>query len=192
MHSHVDKKNGPVNRISIVVSNYHDGEYPIDHMTHGTRAHIRYLWDSASMEFFEYLPTGGSDLFERYIKDQLHPYELTPMEGYTPQGDLQGQYIYIVSGTPEDVLDLVWRYCEALKLDVAGGGPGADDGTYDYFPGAVEAVRQLVLGLIECETYDATARKYYADLVRTAKATHYEGNEEADDLFLPIPEAVRR
>lgn len=185
MHSKTDEST-PVNRLVIAVSNYHDGEYPIAAMTAGAKADFHTLWDYGYQELLESVNGGldekADELFHRFLDEQLRAYHVKPLDD--PD---YGMTIYVVRGTPENVLDVLWRYTRLLMEDVAAGGPGADDGTYDYFPGAVDACRQIALGFIEQNCYAATARVYYNELVDAAKRTHYLDNPEADDLLLPLP-----
>lgn len=176
--------------MTVILHNYHDGEYPFDRMTYATAAHVRYVWDHnlqelAEMAFPSKDWTDTSDeaqaLFEKFLEGQLSGLSIELNEKH----DAIQQTIFVVSGTCERVYSAFEAYAYALMDDVQQGGPGADDGTYDYFPGAVEVCLQLAAAFEEVDYRPQAARALYNQLVHVARESHYEGNEEVDDL-LPI------
>lgn len=186
MHAKMDDRGG----LAIVVTNYHDGEYPFT----ADGAFVRRVWDIGQLSLLEYIEhqkTGKHPLtldsmesiatFNGFLEAELAHYGIEP---YNPH-DLVGQTIYVVSGSPVAVFKAFAEYALMLEEDVRNGGPGADDGTYDYFPGAVEALMQLAMGFIEVADKDFAdaARIVYNQVVDAARDTHYKDNEEADDLL---------
>lgn len=176
--------------MTVILHNYHDGEYPFNHMTYATGVHVRYVWGHDLQELAEmafpskdWADTSpeAQALFEKFFASQLGGLPIRPNEDH----DLMGQTIFIVGGTNERVYAAFEAYIRYLADDVQQGGPGADDGTYDYFPGAVEVCLQLVAAFEEVDYRPQAARATYNQLVTVARESHYEGNEEVDDL-LPI------
>lgn len=185
--THVSSSNHPVsNYMHVVLHNYHDGEYPFDAMTSYGHGSVRYVWTYEMQQLAELaFPNDPADwgqtspaamkLFEQWLTNELPA---------TPHGVDYGETVFVLSGTPEAVWDRFTRYVTKLEEDVSSGGPGADDGTYDYFPGAVEVCAQLVLAFKEADSaYFDSALPRYDHLISIARNTHYKGNEEATDLL---------
>lgn len=174
--------------VTVTVTDYH-GEYPFARTVLASQGrlncHVLTLWDGPMGG--EVAEAVGPKTTTRIFRNVLHGMP-EPMNFYI--GTDAGCTVYRLWGRADGILTDLQAYASVLERDAREGGPGADDGTYDYFPGAVEQCRQIALAFIELDLSQADdARQIYNSLVLTARDTHYEGNEEADDLlpFLPIP-----
>ena len=138
------------------------------------------VWvNSIHREDFEagYDAAGGTDLGEAQSAawgDYVHHYltragfdpsllvELASTEGY--------QDVLMLSGEQRHLLTIARAFGQLLERDAREDNIGADDGTYDYFPDAVEALYQLCRGIGARWTYVSAVQHIagtakYKDLV---------------------------
>jgi len=168
--------------LSIAVWDYHT-EYEFAAMSQH-KAHVRYVWTSLTQDLFEFLLPAAADeavrrwYFESFLNSQLRYNGVFPQEA-----DIGHAGIFIVSGTREAVFNAYSTFCYELIRDVQAGGPGADDGTYDYFPNAVNMALQMAAGFRLVGFAENTAESIYNQVVTAARESHYADNEEADDLL---------
>lgn len=158
---------------AITVFNYHDGEYPFDRLT-TCPCHVMPLWDYHDGDWVEALEgTMGAEhaapIIGTVIKDRFAN-EPKPNYFYTHST------IYRLWGTLDSITQAAREYAKVLteRLDSVGG----DDDTFDYYPGAVEALGQICYALYAMGVDEA--RPLHDDLIKAALEGPYA--DWAEDL----------